>query len=216
MAVTMKLILKAAQRSFNRLFFPRKVSRVQNKVKHLKAPLHRVKRTVLPSNKTTASELSDKGVVGREGNGVTWYSRNIACPDEDDGTVTSRAAVMYLLGNGYYLLDGLKYGGDFVAYDRHPSENHSKYLVVVCPETAPLAKDRLAAYIRQAQSLNKSLLLIGTSHMTDTSSCLYPLLPPTCPPRSRSSLLESLNKLLLQHNRRLRVAAVTYKRGFKG
>lgn len=37
----------------------------------------------------------------------------------------------YLIENGFYLNDGIKYGLDFLVYTDHPDKVHSKYGVVV-------------------------------------------------------------------------------------
>eukprot|EP01059_Diplonema_ambulator_P013656 TRINITY_DN24202_c0_g1_i1.p1 TRINITY_DN24202_c0_g1~~TRINITY_DN24202_c0_g1_i1.p1 ORF type:complete len:197 (+),score=11.19 TRINITY_DN24202_c0_g1_i1:54-644(+) len=148
--------------------------------------------------------------LGRSGvGGMVPCEPGLLTTDEEN---IKLPAVMFLLAHGYYVLDGVKYGGDYMAYPAHPSGSHSTYLTITPPPGA-LPPTTIAAYIRQAQSLRKSLLLI-TTHETMRQEKIPKF--PFADEGPRLEIHKALERVLKEKGRRLEVVAVAYERGLKG
>lgn len=63
---------------------------------------------------------------------------------------------------GFWLVDGYKFGCDYLAYDKTPMENHSKFLVNIIPSSNNIKPLELIALLRIATQVNKDLLLVIT------------------------------------------------------
>uniref|UniRef100_A0A0K0F3R3 tRNA-intron lyase n=1 Tax=Strongyloides venezuelensis TaxID=75913 RepID=A0A0K0F3R3_STRVS len=67
---------------------------------------------------------------------------------------------------GFWLVDGCKFGGDYLAYDKTPMGNHSRFIVIVCPSSKSITPLELIATLRIATQVKKDLLLAITDDET--------------------------------------------------
>jgi len=60
---------------------------------------------------------------------------------------------------GYYMVTGIKFGGDFLVYEEDPSRAHSAFVVTVLPLGAPILPQTLVAHARSTHAALKHLLI---------------------------------------------------------
>ncbi len=73
---------------------------------------------------------------------------------------------------GYYLTSALKYGGDFLLYQEHPSLTHSAYVALVLAWQQPLSTLVLVSLARVAAKAKKKVLLCSEEA---SQPCYYTL-----------------------------------------
>lgn len=71
------------------------------------------------------------------------------------------AVFMDLHDLGYVLTDGVKFGGDFLAYPGDPTLYHAQFVIRVLENRRAILPCILAAHSRTAHSARKHLVLAG-------------------------------------------------------
>jgi len=73
---------------------------------------------------------------------------------------------------GYYVTDGVKFGGDFLAYNGDPEQCHAQFVVQVRGNEEEFTASLLASSCRLTTSVNKSLL-VASVYLLQNSDVVY-------------------------------------------
>ena len=77
-----------------------------------------------------------------------------------DGKEVKRQVFGDLWQKGFYLTDGAKFGGDFLAYPGDPIQFHAKYVVICCNDPyEDMGEKDLVARSRLGTNVKKTVLL---------------------------------------------------------
>ncbi|CEF69938.1 U6 snRNA-associated Sm-like protein LSm2 [Strongyloides ratti] len=74
---------------------------------------------------------------------------------------------------GFWLVDGYKFGGDYLAYDKIPVGNHSRFIVNISPSSKNITPLELIAALRIATQVKKELLLVITDNESLCKNMLF-------------------------------------------
>lgn len=69
---------------------------------------------------------------------------------------------------GYYIINGIKFGGDYLLYTGDPFENHSPYVASLLPASTKFTPRQLVAMSRLCTQVKKAQLLCEFDETTDS------------------------------------------------